>query len=85
MRKGGFNFIGYENAEVDQLIKQAEQIVDQEKFDALYREIFAKIVADNPYLFLVIPNSITVVNKEITPVSTSIIGVMHNTIDWIKP
>lgn len=85
MRKGGFNFIGYENKEVDQLIKQAEQVVDQEKFDAIYREIFAKIVADNPYLFLVIPNSITVVNKKITPVSTSIIGVMHNTIDWIKP
>lgn len=85
MRKGGFNFIGYENAEVDELIKDAEKIVDQEKFDALYQEIFAKIVADNPYLFLVIPNSITVVNKEITPVSTSIIGVMHNAIDWIKP
>ena len=85
MRKGGFNFIGYENAEVDQRIKEAEKVVDQEKFDALYREIFAKIVADNPYLFLVIPNSITVINKEITPVSTSIIGVMHNTIDWIKP
>jgi len=85
MRKGGFNFIGYENAEVDALIKEAEKIVDQEKFDALYQEIFAKIVADNPYLFLVIPNSITVVNKEITPVSTSIIGVMHNAIDWIKP
>lgn len=85
MRKGGFNFIGYENAEVDELIKEAEKIVDQEKFDALYQEIFAKIVADNPYLFLVIPNSITVVNKEITPVSTSIIGVMHNAIDWTKP
>ncbi|WP_263834005.1 peptide-binding protein [Sulfurospirillum oryzae] len=85
MRKGGFNFIGYENAEVDKLIKEAEKVVDQEKFDALYREIFAKIVADNPYLFLVIPSSITVVNKKITPVSTSIIGVMHNTIDWIKP
>lgn len=85
IRKGGFNFVGYENAEVDELIKKAEKIVDQEKFDALYQEIFTKIVADNPYLFLVIPNSITVVNKEITPVSTSIIGVMHNAIDWIKP
>jgi len=84
-RKGGFNFIGYENLEVDQLIKEAEQMVDQEKFDAHYQKIFAKIVADNPYLFLVIPNEITVVNKEITPVSTSIIGVMYNAIDWIKP
>ena len=69
---------------MDELIKQAEKTVNQEAFDALYREIFALIVADNPYLFLVIPNAITVVNKKITPVSTSIIGVMHNTIDWIK-
>ncbi|KHG33882.1 peptide-binding protein [Sulfurospirillum sp. MES] len=84
-RKGGFNFVGYDNAEVDRLIKEAEKIVDQEKFDALYREIFAKIVADNPYLFLVIPSEITAVNKKITPVSTSIIGVMHNENDWIKP
>ena len=84
MKKGGFNFIGYKNDEVDRLIKEAEKIVDQEKFDVVYKEIFAKIVQDNPYLFLVIPNSITVVNKEIRPVSTSIIGVMHNTIDWVK-
>lgn len=84
-RKGGFNFIGYENPEVDRLIKEAEKTVDQEKFDALYQQIFAKIVADNPYLFLVIPNDITVVNKQITPVSSSIIGVSHNLIDWIKP
>ena len=69
---------------MDRLIKEAEQIIDQEKFDAIYKEIFAKIVQDNPYLFLVIPNSITVVDKEISPVSTSIIGVMHNTIDWMK-
>ena len=84
-RKGGFNFVGYENSEVDRLIKEAEKTVDQDKFDLLYQEIFAKIVADNPYLFLVIPNDITAINKEITPVSTSIIGVMHNVIDWIKP
>ena len=84
-RKGGFNFVGYKNERVDELIKKAEKTVNQEVFDTLYREIFALIVADNPYLFLVIPNSITVVNKNITPVSTSIIGVMHNTIEWMKP
>jgi len=85
MRKGGFNFIGYENHEVDTLIKQAEKTVDQSQFDAIYRKIFAKIVADNPYLFLVIPNDITAVNKQITPVSSSIIGITHNLIDWQKP
>ncbi len=84
-RKGGFNFIGYQNDGVDALIKKAERTVDQGEFDAIYRDIFAKIVADNPYLFLVIPNSITVVNRQITPVSSSIIGIMHNLIDWQKP
>ncbi len=83
-KKGGFNFIGYKNERVDTLIKKARKIVDQKKFDEIYKEIFALIVEDNPYLFLVIPNSITVVNKKIEPVSPSIIGVMHNAIDWIK-
>ncbi len=84
-RKGGFNFIGYHNNKVDRLIKEAEKIVDQEKFDAIYKEIFELISEDVPYLFLVIPNSITAVNKEITPVSSSLIGITHNAIDWIKP
>ncbi|MBN1840386.1 MAG: peptide-binding protein [Campylobacterales bacterium] len=85
MRKGGFNFVGYHNEKVDALIKEAEKTVNQEQFDSLYREMFERIVADNPYLFLVIPNSITAVNKEIHPVSTSLIGIMHNAVDWIKP
>ncbi|MDD3342600.1 MAG: peptide-binding protein [Sulfurospirillaceae bacterium] len=83
-RKGGFNFIGYHNETVDTLIKEAEKTVDQEAFNRLYQKIFTLITEDNPYLFLVIPNSITVVNKNISPVSSSIIGVMHNTIDWMK-
>ncbi len=84
IKKGGFNFVGYKNERVDMLIKKAEKIVDQKRFDEIYREIFALIVDDNPYLFLVIPNSITVVNQDIEPVSPSIIGIMHNAIEWIK-
>jgi len=83
-KKGGFNFIGYKNKEVDRLIKKAEKTVDNKKFNAIYRKIFKLITDDNPYLFLIIPNSITVVNKKIHPVSPSIIGVMHNVIEWKK-
>ncbi len=83
-KKGGFNFVSYKNDRVDALIKQAEKVIDQEKFDKIYRKIFKEITDDNAYLFLVIPNSITVVNKKIEPVTPSIIGVMHNAIDWIK-
>ena len=83
--KGGFNFISYKNEKVDALIKEAEKTVDQQKLGEIYREVFALIVHDNPYLFLYIPNSITVVNKQIQNVSQSILGVMHNVIEWIKP
>ncbi|DAB32608.1 MAG TPA: peptide ABC transporter substrate-binding protein [Sulfurospirillum sp. UBA11407] len=83
-KKGGFNFIGYKNEEVDGLIKKAEQIVNKEEFDKIYQKIFALIAKDNPYLFLVIPNSITAVNKKISPVTPSLIGVMHNAIEWTK-
>ena len=84
-KKGGFNFVHYHNKRVDKLIKKAEQTVDKKKLSVIYKEIFKLIAQDNPYLFLYIPNSITVVNKKIKNVSPSIIGVMHNLIDWIKP
>ncbi len=84
-KKGGFNFISYKNEKVDALIKKAEKTIDQDELGKIYKEIFALIVKDNPYLFLYIPNSITAVNRDIKNVSQSIIGVMHNVIDWIKP
>jgi len=84
-KKGGFNFVSYKNKKVDTLIKKAEVTVDEKQLSKLYKEIFKLIVDDHPYVFLYIPNSITAVNKKIKNVSPSIIGVMHNEIDWIKP
>lgn len=84
-RKGGFNLVHFKNEKVDTLIKRAEKTIDREKLGVIYKEIFALIANDNPYLFLYIPNSITAVNKKIENVSPSIMGVMHNVIDWIKP
>jgi peptide/nickel transport system substrate-binding protein len=84
-KKGGFNFVHYKNKKVDALIKEGAKTIDREKLGQIYQEIFALIVKDNPYLFLYIPNSITAVNHDIEHVSPSMIGVMHNVIDWIKP
>ncbi len=84
-KKGGFNFVHYHNKEVDRLITKAERSVDKRVLSKIYKKIFKLIAEDKPYLFLYIPNSITVVNKNIKNVSSSIIGVMHNEIDWIKP
>jgi len=81
-KKGGFNFVGYHNKEVDRLIERASSEVDPKKFALIYREIFKLIANDNPYIFLYIPNSITAVSKKIEGVSPSVIGIEHNFIHW---
>jgi len=81
-KKGGFNFVGYHNPEVDRLIKESESLVDPKAFAEHYRKIFRLIVADHPYVFLYIPNSITAVSRRIRGISPSIIGIEHNFIDW---
>jgi peptide/nickel transport system substrate-binding protein len=83
-KKGGFNFVGYHNKEVDRLIKESEEIIDSQKFAKNYQKIFKLIVNDYPYIFLYIPNSITAVNRRVKNIEPSIIGIEYNFIDWIK-
>ena len=83
-KKGGFNFIGYKNKEVDNLIEKGEVTIDKDKLSKIYKTIFKRISDDIPYLFLYIPNNITCVNKNIKNVKPALVGVMHNQEDWIK-
>ena len=82
---GGFNLVSYKNPKVDKLIEKAEKTIDTKRLAQIYKTIFKLIVHDIPYIFLYIPDSITVVNKKIRHVEPSIVGIMHNEIDWIKP
>jgi len=81
-KKGGFNFVGYHNKNVDKLIVKAKSEINQEKFAKIYRQIFKDIVNDHPYVFLYIPNSITAVSKRVKGVKPSIIGLEYNFIRW---
>lgn len=85
-KKGGFNFIGYKNNEVDNLIKKAESIVDRVELDRVFKKIYELIVKDYPYIFLYIPNDITVISKKIEPIEPTFLGISHNRLEWeIKP
>lgn len=50
--KGGSNFINYKNPEVDRLIDKAILEPNKEKRIPMYQEIYRKIAADAPYVFL---------------------------------
>lgn len=83
-KMGAFNLTGYSNKRVDKLIETASTTVDKKKLSHIYQNLFKTISDDLPYLFLYIPNSITVVNKNIKNVQPELTGIMHNQKDWIK-
>lgn len=83
-KKGGFNFIGYQNSNVDSMIDKMQYITNREKLSKVQKNIFNSVVSDIPYLFLFIPNSITIVDKNIEPIESTINGIWHNHIEWKK-
>jgi len=83
-KKGGFNLVGYHNSEIDRLIEESQSVIDKDKLSQMWQKMFAIIVADNPYLFLYIPNSITAVNKEIKNIKPALGGIWYNYIQWQK-
>jgi len=83
-KAGAFNLVGYSNKEVDDLIVKGSTTIDKKELGKIYKKLFDIIAHDTPYLFLYIPNSITVVSKKIKNIEPSFLGIMHNQKDWIK-
>jgi peptide/nickel transport system substrate-binding protein len=83
-KPGAFNFIGYRNPAIDTLIDTMQSVVERDALADIQREIFADIVTDDPYLFLYIPNGITVVDRRIKNIEPTINGIWHNLIEWEK-
>ena len=66
------------------LIEKIESSTDPEIIAALQRQIFSRIVRDNPYLFLVIPNELNVYSRRISGIKPTITGIWEDYIDWEK-
>lgn len=79
---GGFNLVNYKNEKVDELIEKGSGTINKDELTKIYKEIFKIIANDIPYLFLYIPDKITVINKKIKNVEPAFIGIMHNQKDW---
>lgn len=50
--KGGSNFIGYKNIDVDKLIDKGRMTLDRKKRMVIFEKAYQLIADDNPYLFL---------------------------------
>ena len=79
---GGFNLVSYKNEKVDKLIEKGSETIDKNELGKIYKELFQIISDDLPYLFLYIPDAITVINKDIKNIEPSFSGIIHNQKDW---
>ena len=81
-KEGEFNFIGYNNAEVDRLLAEARRTFDQSKRQESYRKINEIIYAEQPYMFLYVPDSLFVVSSRFRGIDPAPAGIGYNFIDW---
>jgi len=84
-REGEFNFVGYKNERVDQLLEEGRRTFDQAKRAEIYHEIHKLIYEDQPYLFLYSADSLPIVNSRFKNVESSPIGIGYNFIKWYVP
>ncbi|MBI3087735.1 MAG: peptide-binding protein [Candidatus Omnitrophica bacterium] len=84
-KPGEFNFVGYNNEDVDRLILEGRRTFDQAERAAIYKRIHALIYEDQPYTFLYVPDALPIVHARFRNVAVTPIGIGYNLIDWYAP
>lgn len=81
-KEGEFNFIGYNNNEVDDLIIQGRSTFDQEKREEIYHKVHEIIFQEQPYMFLYSPDALVIIDKRFQGIDPGPGGIGHNFIRW---
>ena len=84
-KEGEYNFIGYANPEVDQLLALGRRTFDRGTRRHIYREVHRLLAEDQPYTFLFVPDALPVVASRFRNVIATPIGIGYNFIDWYVP
>ncbi len=83
--KGGLNFVGFRDAEVDELIVKARETFNQAERREYYRRFQAILRREQPYTFLYVPEALPAVASRIHGVEPSLAGLGHNFTQWFVP
>ncbi|MDD4908191.1 MAG: peptide-binding protein [Candidatus Omnitrophica bacterium] len=84
-KEGEFNFVGYSNAQVDKLLDEGRRTFDQQERAGIYRKIHELIYADQPYMFLFVGESLSILHRRFQGVEPAPIGIGYNFIKWYVP
>jgi peptide/nickel transport system substrate-binding protein len=83
--EGQFNFVGYKNAEIDDLLTQGRRTFDQEKRKVFYQKAHEILYDDQPYMFIYVPDGLSILHNRFEGIVPAPIGIGYNFIDWWVP
>jgi peptide/nickel transport system substrate-binding protein len=85
IKEGEFNFLRFNNSQVDSLLVLARGTFDQEKRKEYYRKIHRIIYEEQPCMFLYVPDNLTIIHKRFREVRPAPLGIGYNFIEWWGP
>jgi peptide/nickel transport system substrate-binding protein len=94
----GFNFVSYRNPEVDRLWEEGRREYNQEKRKQIYWRIHELMAEDQPYTFLFVPLSISILQNKFAllerdrmgkealhPIQMEKAGLLYDLVKWHVP
>lgn len=84
-RPGEFNFVSYQNEEVDKLLEEGRRLFSEAERAPVYRRIHKIIHEDEPYTFLAVPDSLFVLHKRFRGPVLAPVGISYNFTEWFVP
>jgi peptide/nickel transport system substrate-binding protein len=82
--KGGSNYIGYKNPELDKLIEEARGVFDADKRDAMYRKFGAILHDEQPYTFMYVRPELNLLSKRVKGARQSLMWWQFESM-WLEP
>jgi len=79
------NFIGYKNAEVDELLEKGRRTFDLKKRKQYYDRFQAILAEEQPYTFLYVPEALPAVAKRFHGIEPAPAGIRYNFNQWYVP
>jgi peptide/nickel transport system substrate-binding protein len=80
-----FNFVGYKNAEVDELLETGRRTFDTAERKRIYDRVQELIQQDQPYTFLYVPEATPILHSRFRGIEPAPAGISWNFPFWYVP
>lgn len=86
-KPGQFNFIGYSNKEVDQLLEEGRTELNPDKREKIYHAFSKILLRESPIVYLYAGYGLTAMSKRIKGIEspTPPAGIAYNSYEWFIP